>query len=70
MAHSLLAQAKRVREDTGINSVALAGGVFQNRVLTEKSIKLLSDNGFETTLPVLMPVNDAGISFGQIVEYG
>ncbi len=70
MAHSLLAQAKRVREDTGINSVALAGVVFQNRVLTEKSIKLLRDNGFETTLPVLMPVNDAGISFGQIVEYG
>ncbi len=70
MAHTLLQQAKRIREDTGVNSIGLAGGVFQNRMLTEKSIELLSNEGFEVTLPLLMPVNDAAISFGQIVEYG
>jgi len=70
MAHALLAQAERLREDTGVNAVALAGGVFQNRVLTEKSIALLNNHGFEVTLPVSVPVNDGGISFGQIVEYG
>jgi hydrogenase maturation protein HypF len=70
MAHTLLQQAKQLRQDTGVNSVGLAGGVFQNRVLTEKSIELLSNEGFEVTLPLLMPVNDAAISFGQIVEYG
>ncbi len=70
MAHSLLQQAKQVREDSGVNSVGLAGGVFQNRVLTEKCIALLDGAGFEVTLPLLMPVNDAAISFGQIVEYG
>jgi hydrogenase maturation protein HypF len=70
MAHTLLQQAKQLREDTGVNTVGLAGGVFQNRVLTEKSLALLNDHGFEATLPLLMPVNDAGISFGQIVEYG
>ena len=70
MAYSLLAQAKQIREDSGINRVGLAGGVFQNRVLTEKSVALLGDAGFEVTLPLLMPVNDAAISFGQIVEYG
>ena len=70
MAHTLLQQAKRIRQDTGVNSVGLAGGVFQNRMLTEKSIELLSNEGFEVTLPLLMPVNDAAISFGQIVEYG
>jgi len=70
MAHSLLQQAQQLRKDTGVNTVGLAGGVFQNRVLTEISIALLSKDGFEVTLPLLTPVNDGGISFGQIVEYG
>jgi len=70
MAHALLQQAIQIRKDSGINSVGLAGGVFQNRVLTEKCIALLGAAGFEVTLPLLMPVNDAAISFGQIVEYG
>lgn len=70
MAHSLLQQAIRLREDTGVNTIGFAGGVFQNRVLTEKCLELLKVNGFETTLPLLMPVNDAGISLGQIIEYG
>jgi hydrogenase maturation protein HypF len=70
MAHTILEQAVQIRKDTGVNSVALSGGVFQNRVLTEKSISLLIDNDFETTLPLLIPVNDGGISFGQIIDYG
>jgi hydrogenase maturation protein HypF len=69
MADSLLQQAIRIREDTRINRVGLAGGVFQNRVLTERCIGVLGRNGFEITLPLMMPVNDAAISFGQIVEY-
>jgi len=70
MAHSILSQATRLREDNGVNTVGLSGGVFQNRVLTQRSIKLLLDGGFSVTLPLLIPVNDAGISFGQIIEYG
>ena len=70
MAYSLLEQAEQVRQDTGVNTVGFAGGVFQNRVLTQMCIALLSEAGFEVTLPLLMPVNDAAISFGQIVEYG
>ncbi len=70
LAYTLLNQARKIREDTGVNSVAMAGGVFQNRVLTEMAITLLTGHGFEVNLPLLMPVNDAGISFGQIIEYG
>jgi len=70
MAHTLLQQARQVREDTGVGTIGLTGGVFQNRVLTEKSIALFSDNGFQVALPLRVPVNDAGISFGQVVEYG
>jgi hydrogenase maturation protein HypF len=64
-----LQQAKQIREDTAVNQVGLAGGVFQNRLLTERCISLLRKNGFEVTLPLMVPVNDAGISFGQIVDY-
>ena len=70
MAHTLLQQAQRIREDTGVKVVGLAGGVFQNRLLTENSIALLRDQGFEVSIPSLMPVNDASISLGQIIEYG
>ena len=69
LAHSLLKQAQQVRKNTGVNMVGLSGGVFQNRVLTEKSIKLLIADGFDVSQPLLLPVNDAGISVGQLVEY-
>jgi hydrogenase maturation protein HypF len=69
MAVSLLHQAIQLREDTALNQVGLAGGVFQNRVLTERCTALLDRNGFKVTLPRMVPVNDAGISFGQIVDY-
>jgi hydrogenase maturation factor HypF (carbamoyltransferase family) len=39
-------------------------------VLTEKCIELLEMSGFAVTFPTVLPVNDAGISFGQIVECG
>ena len=70
MAHSLLQQAIRLREDTGVKTIGLAGGVFQNRWLTEKCLGLLKENDFDASLPLLMPVNDASISFGQIIEHG
>ena len=70
MAQTLLTQAIVQRELTGVNTIGLAGGVFQNCVLTERCIELLSDNGFQVTLPLLVPVNDAGISFGQIIDIG
>jgi hydrogenase maturation protein HypF len=70
MAHALLSQAINIRDDTGVTNIGLAGGVFQNRVLTEMVMVLLKTHGFEVNLPLLMPVNDAGISFGQIIEYG
>ena len=70
LAHSILQQAKIIREKQAVNTVSFSGGVFQNRVLTEKAMALLSDDGFDVCLPELIPVNDAGISFGQVMEYG
>ncbi|MCW8925947.1 MAG: hypothetical protein OQJ84_06800, partial [Xanthomonadales bacterium] len=69
IAHSLLEQALQLRDDTGVKHVGLAGGVFQNRVLTDKASALLRARGFRVTLPRQVPVNDGGISFGQIIEF-
>jgi len=70
MAHVILQQAKAIRDAHNINTVTFSGGVFQNSVLSECAIKLLNDNNFKVYLPELIPVNDASISFGQVIEHG
>ena len=62
------AQAKCIRERHGVGIVGLAGGVFQNRRLAEAAIDILEGSGFGVVMPQRLPVNDAAISFGQIVE--
>lgn len=70
LAHCLLQQALRLRDVHGAMHVGLCGGVFQNRVLTEQAVELLQSAGFTVKLSTRVPCNDAGISFGQIVEFG
>lgn len=70
LAHVILQQARAIRSEHDVNTVSFSGGVFQNRVLTEHAMALLSDDGFTVHLPELIPVNDAGISFGQVIEFG
>jgi hydrogenase maturation protein HypF len=48
----------------------LTGGVFQNRVLCEQIIAAAEPAGFAVFIPERLPCNDAGLSFGQIVEAG
>ncbi|MDH3871382.1 MAG: carbamoyltransferase HypF [Gammaproteobacteria bacterium] len=69
LAATLLQQARQARAEHGVNRIGLSGGVFQNRVLTEQAMTLLEHDGFEVTLPDGIPVNDAGLSFGQVIEY-
>lgn len=57
--------AERVREATGLMTVALSGGVFQNALLAELAVQSLSRAGFETLLPRLVPPNDGGLALGQ-----
>jgi hydrogenase maturation protein HypF len=68
LAHALCNQARQVRRDSGVTRVGLAGGVFQNRILTEQAQALLRAAGFNVLIPQRLPLNDAAISFGQIVE--
>ena len=68
MAGIVLQQAQKVRDEHSFAHVALCGGVFQNRALTEQAVSLLQDDGFTVRLPEKLPCNDAALSFGQAVE--
>jgi hydrogenase maturation protein HypF len=54
-----------VRRDTGLATVCLSGGVFQNRLLATGVSQSLREQGFEVYLGEQVPANDGGISFGQ-----
>lgn len=61
----ILKECKAIRNDRSINQVALSGGVFQNKILMEKSLEILRDNGFEVYYNKQVPTNDGGIALGQ-----
>ena len=60
----------KIRKNTGINKIALSGGVFQNCYLVEKVIYLLEENNFQVYIQRKVPPNDGGISLGQAVVAG
>ncbi len=62
---ALLAMAKQARESTKLDTVALSGGVFCNRYLTNRLIKQLIENGFSVLFNREAPANDGGLSLGQ-----
>ncbi len=50
----------------GIGTAVLSGGVFQNRLLLERAAARLVGAGLRVLIPVLLPPNDGGISYGQV----
>ena len=57
--------AAAAAERTGTPIVVLSGGVFQNRLLLERTTTLLRDRGLRVLVPEALPPNDGGISYGQ-----
>ncbi|MBO0782543.1 MAG: carbamoyltransferase HypF, partial [Ktedonobacteraceae bacterium] len=55
-----------VREQTGLQTVVLSGGVFQNRLLLERLVWRLQQMAFHVYLNRRVPPNDGGLSFGQL----
>ena len=49
----------------GLDTAALSGGVFQNRILLESVSAGLAAAGLRVLVPERLPVNDGGIAFGQ-----
>jgi len=65
IADALVAMAVSAREKTALSTVALSGGVFCNRYLAERVVKLLNKSGFRVLYNQNFPSNDGGISVGQ-----
>ncbi|TDC90452.1 carbamoyltransferase HypF [Actinomadura sp. 7K507] len=57
--------AARIRDTTGLGTVALSGGVFQNMLLLERAVTGLTAAGFHVLTHHRVPPNDGGISLGQ-----
>ena len=66
MAALLASACERTRKQTGLNIVALSGGVFQNRLLLEQLIVRLEAMAFEVYVNRRVPPNDGGLSLGQM----
>lgn len=65
LADFVVATCLHQREATGLHTVALSGGVFQNRLLVELLLPLLDGHGFHVLRHSQIPPNDGGISLGQ-----
>jgi len=57
-------------DQTGIKTVALSGGVWQNMVLLRKTIKILAADGYRVLIHSKTPTNDGGVALGQAVIAG
>ncbi|WP_411682737.1 carbamoyltransferase HypF [Clostridium thailandense] len=67
LAEMITAMCKRASEKSGINTIALSGGVYQNQLLLKMSIERLRKMGFKVLTHSLLPPNDGGIALGQAV---
>jgi hydrogenase maturation protein HypF len=66
LARTIVRIAERARRERGTTEVALAGGVFLNRRLLERTERLLGAKGFGVFRPVAYSPNDESLSVGQI----
>ncbi|MBA4312277.1 MAG: carbamoyltransferase HypF [Chlorobiaceae bacterium] len=62
LVEMIVSIAKKIGEER----VALSGGCFQNKYLTERAVHRLNSEGFKPYWHQRVPPNDGGISLGQI----
>jgi hydrogenase maturation protein HypF len=67
LAKAIQMTVKKMNQETGIRTIALSGGVWQNLTLIGRTLSLLQADGFTVYLHHQVPTNDAGLSFGQAV---
>lgn len=65
IAHSSARIAREICAREGIDTVALSGGVFMNRLLLQLLTRKLKDAGLTVLVPQTVPVNDGCIAYGQ-----
>jgi hydrogenase maturation protein HypF len=62
--------AERLASDTGIDRVALSGGVFQNALLLRLAKDALTDRNLRVLTHRAVPPNDGGLALGQAAVAG
>ncbi|HEY2744443.1 MAG TPA: Sua5/YciO/YrdC/YwlC family protein, partial [Polyangia bacterium] len=65
MAQVIAAGCRAARAHADLSTVALSGGCFANRRLTERALALLAADGFATLVHRRVPPGDGGIALGQ-----
>jgi hydrogenase maturation protein HypF len=56
----------RLRAVTGVDTVVLSGGVFQNALLSAEAAARLAGEGFRVYAQERVPCNDGGLALGQL----
>ena len=56
----------KISKEENIFTAALSGGVFENKYLLTYILKGLSNIGIKTYFNQQVPINDGGLSFGQL----
>ena len=67
LAELFINAARAARDKTGCESVALSGGVFQNRLFFEYILDRLKRERFNVYCHQQVPTNDGGLALGQAV---
>jgi hydrogenase maturation protein HypF len=65
VANMVAAVCRQLRDHTGLNAVALSGGVWQNMTLLHATVPLLAADGFTVYTHRRVPTNDGGLALGQ-----
>jgi hydrogenase maturation protein HypF len=66
VADAIVRVCRMLQEATGVGTVALSGGVFQNVLLLDRTVTGLEQAGFRVLTHSRVPPNDGGISLGQV----
>jgi hydrogenase maturation protein HypF len=69
--HNAVAEATahacaHLAEASELDTVVLSGGVFQNRLLLERTVPALQARGLRVLVPERLPPNDGSIAYGQV----
>ncbi|HEY3741553.1 MAG TPA: carbamoyltransferase HypF, partial [Bryobacteraceae bacterium] len=65
IAHLIAECCLKARARTGLNTVGLTGGVFQNVLLLDLAQTALNKEGFRVLTHRIVPPNDGGLALGQ-----
>lgn len=64
---AVLEICEQIRSETSINTIALSGGVWQNRTLYTNTLKSLQNAKFRVLVHRQLPTNDGCIALGQVL---